>query len=197
MAALVETAPPSAHAPSAGHRDQRIFGVIAEFESSDAVLAAARAAYAAGWRKLDAYTPFPVDGLGEAIGRRRSWVSLIVMVAGFSGAAGGYFMQWFSMTYDYPYNIGGRPFHSWPMFFPITFELGILCGSLAGVFGMLALNGLPRLHHPIFKVPGFERASIDRFFLCLEASDPHFESAESAEAFLIRAGAAATAEVPR
>ena len=197
MTALVESAPPAAHALTAGHPDQRIFGVLAEFKDSDILLAAARAAYAAGWRRMDAYTPFPVDGLGEAIGKRRSWVSLIVMVAGFSGAAGGYFMQWFSMTQAYPYNIGGRPFHSWPMFIPITFELGILCGSLAGVFGMLALNGLPRLHHPIFKVPGFERASIDRFFLCLEASDPLFESAAVAEGFLMRAGAAMTAEVPR
>ncbi|MBV9658764.1 MAG: DUF3341 domain-containing protein [Verrucomicrobia bacterium] len=198
MSASVETvAPPAA---AAGHhaappREQRIYGVLGEFDNADALLAAAHAAYAAGWRRLDAYTPIPIDGLAAAIGRRRSWVPLIVMVAGFSGAAGGYFMQWFSMTYDYPYNIGGRPFHSWPMFIPITFELGILCGSVIGALSMLALNGLPRPHHPLFKVPGFERATIDRFFLCLEASDPKFENTDAVGAFLKRAGAVATTEV--
>ncbi len=180
---------------NAARRRRPLHGVLGEFATAETVLAGARAAHAAGWRRMDAYSPFPVDGLGEAIGRRRSWVPLVVLIAGFSGAAGGYFMQWYSMTIDYPYNIGGRPFHSWPMFIPITFELGILCGSLAGVFAMFAFNGLPRLHHPIFKVPGFEHATIDRFFLCLEASDPKFENADTAIAFLMRSGAVATAEV--
>ena len=186
------------HTVAHGHHaatTPRLHGVLAEFPDSDTLLAAARAAQAAGWRRMDAYTPVPIEGLGEAVGKRFSWVPLIVMIAGFSGAAGGFFMQWFAMGYHYPYNIGGRPFNSWPMFIPITFELGILCGSLAGAFGMLALNGLPRLHHPVFKVPGFERASIDGFFLCLEARDPKFENAETATAFLTRAGAVATTEV--
>ena len=151
------------------------YGLLASFDTPEALLTACRFAYRAGYRKMDAYSPVPVDGVAEAIGKKGTKIPLIVLLGGIAGGSGGYFMQWFSMTYDYPFNIGGRPFHSWPMFIPVTFELTVLSAALCGVFGMLLLNGLPRLHHPIFKAPGIERATLDKFFLCLESSDPLWE----------------------
>lgn len=151
---------------------QTPYGLVARFDTPEALLVACRFAYQAGYRRMDAYSPVPVEGVAEAIGKKPTRIPLIMLLGGIAGGVGGYFMQWFSMAYDYPFNIGGRPFHSWPMFIPITFELTVLCSALSGVFGMLFLNGLPRLHHPIFKAPGIERATLDRYFLCLEAADP-------------------------
>src|SRR5947208_12062738 len=143
-----------------------IFGVMAEFETHTQLLVAARAAFAAGYRKMDAYSPFPVEGLAEAIGVRRTGVPLICLIGGLAGGIGGYFMQWFAQAVHYPLNVGGRPFHSAPSYIPVTFELTVLCAALCTVIGMLALNGLPRPNHPIFNADRFARATTDRFFLC-------------------------------
>lgn len=152
-----------------------IHGLMAQFLEPQEVLHAAKSAYEAGYRCMDAYTPFPVGGLPEALGSRGTAVPLIVLVSGIVGALGGYFMEWYSMAVDYPLNIGGRPFNSWPAYIPITFELMVLCASISAIIGMLAMNGLPRPHHPVFGTPGFERASTDRFFLCIESRDPRFD----------------------
>ncbi len=160
-----------------------LYGLMAEFTQPSAVVEAAHRARAAGYRHMDAYAPFPVEGLSEALGHRPTSVPLIVLIGGACGGLGGYFLQWYSMAIDYPINVGGRPFHTWPAFIPITFELTVLCASLAGLIGMLALNRLPQPHHPVFNLPEFERASSDRFFLCIEARDPAFDR-ESTRRFL-------------
>ncbi len=152
-----------------------IYGLMAEFSESSALVAAARRAYETGYRRMDAFTPFPVEGLAENLGRKKSLVPLIVLLAGICGGTGGYFMEWYAMNVDYPVNIGGRPLDSWPPFVPITFELTILSGALAAVVAMLVLNRLPQPHHPVFNASRFERASTDKFFLCIEANDPKFD----------------------
>jgi len=157
----------------------RIYGVLAEFASADALLMATRQARDAGHGPLEAYSPFPIEGLAEATGLRRNWVPPIVLAGGLVGGLGGYFMQWYSAVISYPINSGGKPPHSWPEFIPVTFELTILVAALAGVAGMLLLNGLPRLHHPVFNVREFDLASRNRFFLCLRAHDPEFASARN------------------
>jgi len=155
--------------------NENIFGLMAEFADEQKILAAAKSAYDHGYRKMDAFTPFPVDGLAENLGRKKSRVPLIVLLGGIFGGLGGYFMEWYANVVSYPLNIGGRPFHTWPMFIPITFELTILCAALAGFIGMFALNKLPEPHHPVFNVPEFERASTDKFFLCIQSDDPKFD----------------------
>ena len=157
----------------------QLYGVMAEFTSAEALLAAARKARDAGYGHIEAYSPFPIDGLAEATGFRRNWVPPIVLGGGLIGGLGGYFMQWYSAVISYPINSGGKPPHSWPEFIPVTFELTILVAALAGVAGMLWLNGLPRLHHPVFNLREFDLASRNRFFLCLRAGDPEFPSARS------------------
>jgi hypothetical protein len=160
-----------------------IYGAVAEFETPDAILAGARRAYAEGYRKMDAYSPFPVDGLSEAIGFRRTRMPLIVLLGGISGGITGYFLQYYAMVVSYPLNTGGRPLNSWPAFVPVTFELTILFAALAAVLGMFALNGLPMPYHPLFNVPRFATASRSRFFLCIESLDPMFDS-EKTKRFL-------------
>lgn len=151
-----------------------LYGVMAEFAQPEELLNAARAAYAAGYRKMDAYSPFPVEGVAEAIGFEHTRVSLVVLIGGITGAAVAYGMQYYSAVWDYPLNVGGRPLHSWPAFIPIIFELTILFAAFAAVFGMLLMNGLPRPYHPVFNTPDFKLASQTRFFLCLKASDSRF-----------------------
>jgi hypothetical protein len=152
-----------------------LYGVMAEFADPEALLAAARRAYAEGYRRMDAYSPFPVDGLAEAIGFQRNLLPPIVLIGGILGAAGGFFLQYWISVIDYPLNIGGRPLNSWPSFVPVTFELTILLAALCAVLGLLALNGLPMPYHPVFNVERFELASRNRFFLCIEAQDPKFD----------------------
>lgn len=159
--------------------DENIYGLMAEFKSDEEILAAVKSAYEHGYRKMDAFTPFPVDGLAHALGRRETAVPLIVLGGGIAGGLGGYFLQWYSMAVDYPLNIGGRPLNSWPAFIPITFEITVLSAAFAAIIGMLALNRLPEPYHPVFNVPEFERASTDRFFLCMEAADPKFNLKET------------------
>ena len=148
---------------------------MAEFASPEELLEAARRAFAAGFRKMDAYSPFPVDGLAEAIGFHRSRVPLIVLIGGILGCLGGFFLQYWVSVIDYPINVGGRPLNSWPSFIPVTFEMTILAAALSAVFGVLALNGLPMPYHPVFNVERFELASRNRFFLCIEATDAAFD----------------------
>ena len=152
-----------------------LYGVMAEFDNPAALVAAARKAYEKGYRKMDAYTPFPVEGLSEAIGFHHSRISLLVLLGGIAGAVGGYFLQYYASVVSYPINVGGRPLNSWPAFIPVTFELTVLCAALSAVFGMLALNGLPMPYHPVFNVSRFATASRSQFFLCIETDDPLFE----------------------
>jgi hypothetical protein len=165
-----------------------VYGVLGEFPSADQLVEAARLAHEAGYRRMDAYSPFPVHGLAEALGARATRLSFVVLLGGITGGVLGYLLQYYCVVVSYPLNIGGRPYHTWPSFIPITFEMTILGAALAAVFGMLALNGLPRPHHPLFAIPEFNQASHSRFFLCLEARDPHFELDRSQE-FLTHAGA--------
>jgi hypothetical protein len=171
------------------------FGLMAAFEDHERLLAATRKAYEQGYRRMDAYSPFPVEGLPEELGRKRTLVPLIVLCGGIAGGVGGYFMQWYAMGRDYPFNIGGRPFHSWPMFVPISFELTILTAAICALVGMIALNRLPQPYHPVFNVADFARASVDRFFLCIETSDPNFEADKTRE-FLLSCHAREVTEVP-
>lgn len=148
------------------------YGVLAEFRTADELLAAARSAWEKGYRRMDAYSPFPVEGLAEALGFHRTAVPTVVFVGGLLGAGIGYVMQVWMNVVDYPLNVGGRPLNSVPAWIIIMFELTILLGSSFAVLGMLALNRLPEPHHPVFEVPAFARASSDRFFLAIEAADP-------------------------
>lgn len=153
-----------------------IYGVMAEFDEADQLLEAARKTYQEGYRMLDAYSPFDIEGLADAIGFHRSNVSLVFLLAGLIGCFGGFFLQYAIAVLDYPINVGGRPLNSWPAFIPITFELTVLCSGVAGFIGMLVMNSLPMPYHPVFNVPSFSAcASRDRFFLCIESRDPKFD----------------------
>jgi Protein of unknown function (DUF3341) len=152
-----------------------IYGLLAEFDPPTELVVAARRAYEEGFRRMDAYSPFPIEELAEAIGMHSDRVPLVVLVGGILGGLGGYMLQYWINVISYPVNVGGRPFHSWPAFIPVTFEMTILFAGLAGAFGMLALNGLPMPFHPLFNSSRFAFATRDRFFLCIEAADPKFD----------------------
>ena len=153
----------------------RLYGLMAEFDQPEPLLDAARRAREAGYRHMDAYSPMPVEGLAEAIGFRTSMVQRLVFAAGVLGAAGGFTLCWWMTVVAYPHNVAGRPLDSWPAYIPITFEMMVLISCLTAVVGMLVLNGLPQPYHPIFNVARFEHASRDKFFLCIEATDPKFD----------------------
>jgi hypothetical protein len=171
-----------------------LYGLMAEFHDPQTLLDGARAAREEGYRRFDAYSPFPVEGLTEAIGLLRSRLSFWVLIGGIIGAAGGYFLQYYASVIAYPLNVGGRPLNSWPSFVPVTFEMTILFAALAAVLGMLVLNKLPKPYHPVFNARNFELASQDRFFLCIEMSDPKFNAEETRD-FLRSLGAMEISEV--
>ena len=152
-----------------------IYGVMAEFDSPTALVKATRAVYSHGYKKVDAYTPFPIEELSDILHLHENKLPLIVTLAGIAGGISGYLLQYYITVIYFPLNIGGRPLHSWPSYMIVTFELTILFGCIATLLGMLALCGLPMPYHPVFNVPRFEAASRDRFFLCIEATDPLFD----------------------
>jgi hypothetical protein len=152
---------------------------MAEFAQPERLVAAASAAREKGYRSMDAYAPFPVAGLSEALGLPPSRMPLLILLGGLAGCAGGYGLQYWAMVASYPIDTGGRPLNSWPAFIPVTFELTILCAALAAVFGMILINGLPMPYHPVFNVPRFSLASRSRFFLCIESRDPLFRIEEA------------------
>jgi len=161
-----------------------LHGLMAEFRAPTEIVVAAREAHAAGYRKMDAYTPFPIEELAEALGyRSRGRLPKIVLAGGLFGCVGGFLLQYWCAVVAYPVNVGGRPLNSWPSFIPITFEMMVLTASLSGLFGLIALCGLPRPNHPLFNNKIFDRATRDRFFLSVEATDPKFEPAAT-KAFL-------------
>ncbi len=152
-----------------------IYGLLAEFEDPTALVAAAQRAHGEGYQCMDAYSPFPIEELHEALGAHHTRLPLVVLIGGILGGSSGYALQYWASAIAYPINVGGKPFHSWPAFIPVTFECTILGAALFAVLGMLALNGLPQPYHPVFNVPRFALASRNRFFLCIEARDPKFD----------------------
>ncbi len=183
------------HHTSTGELERTLlFGLSAEFDDAHAVISAAEKTHAAGYTKMDAYAPFPVEGLSEALGHRDKYIPQMMLVGGFIGALAGFGLQYWATVLEYPLNIGGRPLFAWPSWIPITFELTVLFAALTGIFGMFVLNGLPQPYHPMFDAPHFDRASSDRFFLVIEATDPKFDREETRR-FLESLGALNVAEV--
>ena len=172
-----------------------LYGVMAEFNDAQALMDAAHAARKAGYTRMDAYSPFPIHGLDDAIGFHESIMSKIVLAAGILGGSGGFFMCWYANVIAYPMNIGGKPYNSWPAWIPITFECTILLAALTAVFGMIAINGLPMPYHPVFNVRRFSHASRDKFFLAIEATDPKFDVL-GARKFLHTLGPREVSDVP-
>lgn len=172
-----------------------LYGVIAEFNDPQSLLDAANATRKEGYRDIDAFSPFPIHGLAEAVGFHKSRLSMIVLAMGILGGIGGFFMCWYANVISYPLNIGGKPYNSWPAWIPITFECTILLAAFGAVFGMLALNGLPMPYHPVFNVRRFDSASRDKFFLVIQARDPMFK-AEEARRFLESLGPREVTDVP-
>lgn len=156
-----------------------IYGLMAEFSDPENLVAATEQTYQHGYREMDAYSPFPVEGLAEALGMHHTRLSLVVLGGGVAGAVGGYLLQFYASVISYPLQVGGKPLNSWPAFIPVTFELAILGAAFAAVLGMFALNGLPQPYHPVFNVAEFGQASRDSFFLTIEASDPLFDLDET------------------
>jgi hypothetical protein len=171
------------------------YGLMAEFDSPQELLDAAQKTHRAGYKQVDAFSPFPVEGLADAIGFHKNNVSLVVLIGGIIGGLSGYLLQYYVAVISYPINVGGRPLHSWPSFIIVTFELTILFGGLSAAIGMLALNGLPMPYHPVFNVPEFAKASDDKFFLVVFASDPNYDAARTRD-FLKGLAPRAISEVP-
>ena len=180
----LEDPEPFHHAtPDSRHGRRRgapaLYGIMAEFDNPSDLVTAARQTYEAGYRRINGYSPYPIEELDEAIGFKRTTLPLIVLVGGIIGGLGGFFMQYWMEVIDYPLNVGGKPFNSWPAFIPITFESTVLVAAFAAVLGMLVLNKLPQPYHPVFNAPNFALATRDKFFLVIEANDPKFKHAEA------------------
>lgn len=169
--------PVSPSASGDGHRGRRppLYGVMAEFDNPSDLVAAARDVYDAGYRRINGYSPYPIEELSEAIGFTRTSLPLIVFIGGVIGGLGGFFMQYWIEVINYPIIVGGKPYNSWPAFLPITFECTVLVAAFSAVLGMLVLNKLPQPYHPVFNAPNFALATRDRFFLAVEANDPKFD----------------------
>jgi hypothetical protein len=175
--------------------DSGVYGLMAEFDSAQELLDAAHKTHAAGYQNVDAYSPFPIEGLAEAIGFEKNRVALVVLLGALLGGLSAYALQYWVAVITYPTNIGGRPYHSWPSFIIVTFELTILFGGISAAVGMLALNKLPMPYHPVFNVPEFARASENKFFLVVESSDPKYDDAQT-RSFLSGLAPRMIAEVP-
>lgn len=169
---------------------------MAEFDNPSSAVAAARRTYEAGYRRINAYSPYPVEELAEAIGFHRNMVPLTVLICGILGAIGGLSLQIWTSSIAYPINVGGRPLISLPSFIPVTFECTVLLASFGAFLGMLIMNGLPKPYHPVFNVPGFDRATTDRFFVCIKSDDPKFDEAGT-RAFLASLGAREVSHVDK
>jgi hypothetical protein len=176
------------------HSRPRIYGLMAEFHTAEELVEATHKVHEAGFKHVDAFTPYPIEEVAHALDLPRSKMPLIVLGGGLVGAAVGYALQYWSQVLEYPMNIGGRPFHSWPAFIVPTFETTILFAALSAVLGMFALNGLPQPYHPVFNVPGFALASRDRYFLVIEAQDAKFDL-DQTRRFLLDLHASEVSEV--
>jgi len=172
------------------------YGLMAEFDSPSAVVAAARRTHGAGYRRINAYSPFPIEELSEAIGYHRDYVALCTLICGVLGGLGGFALQYWTAAIDYPLNVGGRPLLSLPAFIPVTFECTVLLAAFGAFIGNLLMNRLPQPYHPAFNVPGFTRASQDRFFLCVKSDDPMYNEAKT-RAFLRDLGAIEVSNVEK
>jgi hypothetical protein len=178
------------------HEETGSYGLMAEFDDPSAAVAAARQTYAAGYRRINAYSPYPLEELSEAIGYHRNYVPLLVLVCGILGAAGGFALEYWTAAIDYPLNVGGRPLLSMPSFIPVIFECTILLASFGAFVGNLMMSGLPQPYHPVFNVPAFSRVTQDRFFLCIKSDDPQYREAET-RAFLQSLGAKEVSNVEK
>ncbi len=163
---------------AAATADSSVFGVMAEFGNADDLIKATRAARLAGYSRMDGYSPYPVGEVADELGFPRSEIGAVMFIGGLCGATFGFLMQYYLNGIDYPLNVGGKPFFSWPQFIPITWELLVLTACLSGVIGLFALCGLPQLYHPVFNVPQFARCTRDRFFLVIEEVDPKFHTSD-------------------
>jgi Protein of unknown function (DUF3341) len=176
--------------------ERGLYGIAGSFASAEAVMDAAQHLRSLGFRAIEAYTPYPVEGLDELLrpGRRRFWLPLVIGLGAVFGIIWGYFIQYWDEALNYPLNVGGRPWNSWPAFTVGAFEFTVLCAIAAAFFGLLVFCRLPRLYDPIFAAPEFERACVDRFFLCVEARDPSFEP-QQVRSIFERHGAERVSEV--
>lgn len=172
------------------------YGILAEFADADELVEAAARLHELGYRSVECYTPLPVEGAADAIGFHRTRMPLVVLCGGIVGGLGGLALQYWTTVIAYPLNIGGRPLFSWPSFVPVVFEMTVLVAALSAVLGMLAMNGLPQPHHPLFAIPGFERATQDRFFLSIRAQDPLFDHQQTRQV-LEQLGSKEIVDVPR
>lgn len=175
-------------------RQTPIYGLLAEFDDANALVEAAKRTHAEGYRKVDAYSPFPIEAVWEALHADDRRVQLFVLLGGIAGCFAGFGLCYWTQVIAYPLNIGGRPYNSWPSFIPVTFETTILFAAFTAVIGMIALNGLPMPYHPVFNVASFSRASQDGFFLAIEATDPKFDRTRTLE-FMRTLGAKEVNEV--